>query len=102
MVWLAGLLTMQQYRLLDKHSTLIRSSFFLIWVIFFSFSVSALFVVQKKEYELVQRKHFAEKLADEIDPYSETVLRMATNGFDDAFLRANFQRFYNENDKQGF
>jgi two-component system nitrogen regulation sensor histidine kinase NtrY len=93
-IWLAVLLIMQEYRQSDKRVTINHSSFFLIWVMFFSFAVSALFVVQKKDYELVQRKNLAAKLSEEIDPYSVNVLRMATGVFEGNFIKTNFNRLY--------
>ncbi len=90
--WLIVLLIFQEYRIGDKHTTLIKSPFFLIWTMFFSFSLSALFVVQKKNYELVQRKNMAAKLAEQIDPYSEDVLKIATTGLSQQFLETNFIR----------
>ena len=94
-VWLVVLLILQEYRQSDKRITLIRSSFFLIWIMFFSFSVSALFVVQKKDYELSQRKNLAMKLSEEIDPYSINVLKMATHVFEDSSINSIFPHFYN-------
>ena len=92
-VWLAILLILQEYRQSDKRLTLTRSSFFLIWIMFFSFSISALFVVQKKDYELVQRKNLAVKLSEEIDPYSVNVLKMATNVFEGRFYKKQLFTF---------
>lgn len=99
-VWLAVLLIMQEYRQADKRITLIRSSFFLIWIMFFSSSVSALFVVLKKDYELMQRKNLAVQLAEAIDPYSETGLKMAINGLKEDFLKTNFARLYDEDENR--
>lgn len=90
LIWLAVLLILQEYRLPDKSESLIRSPFFLIWIMFFSFSVSALFIVQKKDYELVQKKNLAVKLAEQIDPYSENVLKLATMGLNDSLFKINF------------
>ncbi|TKK69284.1 HAMP domain-containing histidine kinase [Ilyomonas limi] len=101
-IWLSILLIMQEYRQSDKRVALIRSPFLLIWVMLFSFSVSALFVVLKKDYELVQRKNLATQLAEEIDPYSETGLKMATNGLKGDFLKANIARLYDEDENRAF
>jgi len=99
-IWLAVLLIIQEYRQVDKRISLIKSSFFLIWIMFFSFSVSALFVVQKKDYELEQRKNLAVTLAEHTDPYSENVLKEAISGFKDSFFKTNYIRLYNENENR--
>lgn len=94
--WLLIYLTIINYRKEDTQLLIIKSSFFIVWIAFFSISIAALVMQQNTYIENEQRKKWAEKLAEQTDPNSETLLQIATLNFSDNFLTANFNRFQQE------
>lgn len=95
-VWLCVYMALLQFRLKDRHLPIIKSSFFVFWIISFTAAISAILLFIKKDYELETRKNVAVQLAAQIDPYSEDVLKIATTGLTPAFLEGNFSRLQNE------
>ncbi len=100
LLWLAGYLVLLHLRKRDMYISIFNSSFFLLWVIVFAVSVSALLVVIKKPVDIEQRKVLAAKLAKQADPYSENILRIAVNSLTDEFMLKNFNRFDKEDDNR--
>ncbi len=96
LLWLMGYLVVLHARQPDKTISIFQSSFFLVWVILFSVSMSFLLVQLKKKVDVAQRQQLAEKFARQADPYSENVLRVAIAAFSDSFLLNNYKRFYDE------
>ncbi len=96
LLWLAGYVALLHARQQDRTISLFHSSFFLLWVIVFSVSVSFLLVQLKKKVDLEQRKDLAQKFARRSDPYSENVLHVAVAGLSDTFLRKNYMQFFKE------
>lgn len=68
----------------------------LIWILFFSATVSALIVSYNKKLELAQREKIAEKIYLQNDATTENLLNIATTGFSDVFFQINFARFKNQ------
>ena len=93
LAWLIVYLVILQLRKADLSVTLIRSSFFIFWVMIFAMSIAALVMHQNRVLEFEQRKRIAEKLAIQTDPSGENLLYIATTNFDNDFLKKNFYRF---------
>jgi two-component system, NtrC family, nitrogen regulation sensor histidine kinase NtrY len=77
----------------DFEEGLSSSGFFIFWVMFFAFSISALVITRFKMVEWLQREKMAEKLVLQSDPFGENLLNIAATNFDDHFLQTNFARF---------
>ncbi len=80
----------------DIDRSLLRSSYFIFWVMYFTMSIAAIVIFQNREVELAQRKSIAEKLALQTDPSGENLLNIAATNFDDQFLRGKFFAVYQE------
>lgn len=92
LVWLLGYVLLLNFRKKDIDQPLLRSSFFIFWVMIFALSIAALVIFQNSKVEFEQRKRIAEKLITQTDPSGENLLNIAATNFDDAFLSRNFQR----------
>ncbi len=93
LAWLVLYLIILQFRKTDIEISLIKSPFFIFWVMLFALSIAALVIYQNRVVEFEQRKRIAEKLAIQTDPSGENLLNIATTNFDDFFLQKNFYRF---------
>ena len=96
LLWLLVYLFLIEFRKEDIFIPILRSSFFLIWIIFFAVSISALIIYQNRYVEFEQRKHSAEKLAVQADPSAETLMSIGITNINNDFLSNNFRRFRNE------
>lgn len=92
LLWLLVYMLLMEYRKEDIYVPILRSSFFLIWLIFFAASISALIIYQNHYKELEQEKQVAEKLAVEADPLAQNVMSIGITNINDEFLTANFGR----------
>ena len=93
MGWLIVYLCLLNFRKKDMGDTLLRSSFFIFWVMLFALSIAALVIYENRLVEFEQRKRIAEKLALQTDPSGENLLNIAATNLDDQFLVTNFHRF---------
>lgn len=96
LLWLILYLVVLHVRKSDLHLPLLRSSFFIFWVVFFTFSIAAVVMYENRGTEFEQRKRIAQKLALQVDPSGENLLNIAATNFDNEFLRRNFYRFQSE------
>jgi two-component system nitrogen regulation sensor histidine kinase NtrY len=96
LVWLLVYLFIMEFRQEDFFVPILRSSFFLIWIIFFAFSISAQIIYENRYVEFEQRKQAAEKLAVQADPSAETLMSIGITNINNNFLSTNFIRFRNE------
>jgi len=96
LVWLLAYIFIMEFRKEDIFVPILRSSFFLIWIIFFAVSISALIIYENRYVEFVQRRQSAEKLAVQADPSAETLMSIGITNINNDFLSANFSRFRNE------
>lgn len=94
--WLLLYLIIINFRKKDTQLSIIKSSYFIVWIAFFSITEAALVMQQNTLIENEQRKKWAEKLAEQTDPNSETLLQIATLNFNNNFLTINFNRFHQE------
>jgi hypothetical protein len=63
----------------DIYVPIVRSSFFLNWLIFFTGSISAFIIYQNHYKKVEQGKQVAEKLAREADPMALNVMNVGIN-----------------------
>jgi two-component system, NtrC family, nitrogen regulation sensor histidine kinase NtrY len=96
LLWLLLYLLIINFRKKDLNLPLLRSTFFIFWVMFFTFSIAGMVLYENRITEFEQRKRIAEKLALQIDPSGENLLNIAATNFDDQFLLKNFNRFQSE------
>ncbi len=96
LLWVFGYLVLLNFRKADLSIPLLRSSFFIFWVMLFAMSVAAIVMYENRIVEHDQRKRKAEQLAIQTDPSGENLLNIAATNFDDAFLKYNFSRFQSE------
>lgn len=92
LLWLLAYLLLLNVRQRDMRVPLLRSSFFIFWVMIFAMSIAAMVIYQNGIVEFEQRKRIAEKLALQTDPSGENLLNIAATNFDDHFLVNNFHR----------
>jgi len=93
LLWLLVYIFIMEFRKEDIFIPILRSSFFLIWIIFFAASISALIIYQNRYVEFTQRKQAAEKLAVQSDPSAETLMSIGITNINNDFLSHNFNRF---------
>ncbi len=96
LLWLLVYVLIMEFRKEDIFVPILRSSFFLIWIIFFAASISALIIYQNRYVEFAQRKQAAEKLAVQADPSAETLMSIGITNINNNFLSNHFNRFKNE------
>ena len=81
--WLLLYIWLMNKRRHDLYVSLLKSSFFIFWAMFFAMSVASLVMYQNKVVEIDIRKKKAEGLANQEDPSGENMLRMAVSTFND-------------------
>jgi two-component system nitrogen regulation sensor histidine kinase NtrY len=92
LIWLMAYLLLLNLRQKDMYVPLLRSSFFIFWVMIFAMSIASMVIYENGIVEFEQRKRIAEKLALQTDPSGENLLNIAATNFDDDFLVSNFHR----------
>jgi two-component system nitrogen regulation sensor histidine kinase NtrY len=92
LIWLICYILLLNIRKHDIQVPLLKSSFFIFWVMIFAMSISSMVIYQNGIVEFEQRKRLAEKLALQTDPSGENLLNIAATNFDDNFLVNNFHR----------
>jgi two-component system nitrogen regulation sensor histidine kinase NtrY len=96
LAWLIAYLYLVHLRQQDWSRPIIRSSMFIFWIMFFSFSVTAILIYQNKRTEKEKRKATAEKLAIQADPSGENLMGISITNLEDKWLAENFHRFASE------
>lgn len=96
LLWLLGYLLLIHLRKSDIAISLVKSDFFIFWVMIFALSVAAIVLFENKQVERNQRQRMAEKLAQQTDPSGENLLNIAATNFDEIFLSNNFHRLESE------
>jgi two-component system nitrogen regulation sensor histidine kinase NtrY len=92
LVWLLLYVLLLNIRKKDLSIPLLKSSFFIFWVMLFAMSIASMVIYQNGIVEFEQRKRIAEKLALQTDPSGENLLNIAATNFDDRFLTGNYNR----------
>ncbi|MEO5681353.1 MAG: ATP-binding protein [Chitinophagaceae bacterium] len=93
LLWLLAYVWFMQQHIIAGSDFRLAISEVLVWLFIFSFSISAIVVIENQRIELQQRKLTAEKLSNQADPASERLLSIALTYFDNDFLFASFDRF---------
>jgi two-component system, NtrC family, nitrogen regulation sensor histidine kinase NtrY len=70
-------------------------SVLMFWLFIFSGSISVIIIFENRKIELEQRKSFADRLAEQIDPSSEKLVSMSLIYFENDLLQRQFDRFRN-------
>ena len=93
--WLLLYLFIMEKRPADLYKPMMRSSFFLMWLIFFAASISALIIYQNGLLESQVRKRRAEDIAMQSDPSGQNILSIAVINFNNVFFSNNYVRLQN-------
>ena len=93
LVWLLLYVWFMQQHIVTGADFKFAISEVLVWLFVFSFSISAIIVIENKRIELEQRIHTAEKMTEQSDPTNEKILSLALRYFDNNFLFDSFDRF---------
>jgi hypothetical protein len=93
LVWLIVYVWLMRLSFLHSRDERWSVSVMLLWIFFYSVSISFIIIGENSRIELEQRKRTAEKLSLQADPTSERLLSIALAYFDNDFLYNNFQRF---------
>jgi signal transduction histidine kinase len=96
LAWLLFYMVLVYWRSSDIHLPLLKSSFFIFWMMWLAASCTVLVSSQNKIVEWEQRKKMAERLAYQSDPNGENLLAIAMANFDNKSLATNFHRFQSE------
>jgi signal transduction histidine kinase len=94
--WLIVYVLLMNDRKQDIYTALLKSSFFIFWIMIFAVSVAALVMYQSKVVEIEQRKKMAERLVTQVDPSGENLLSIAISNLNENVLERNFNRFESE------
>jgi two-component system nitrogen regulation sensor histidine kinase NtrY len=70
-------------------------SVLMFWLFIFSGSISVIIIFENRKIELEQRKSFADRLAEQIDPSSEKLVSISLIYFENDLLQRQFDRFRN-------
>lgn len=92
LVWLLLFMFIMEYRKEDIYVPILRSSFFLIWLIFFAASATSVIIYQNHYKQIEREKNTAWKLADEADPLAQNAMSISITNINDQFLTNNFKR----------
>ncbi len=95
-LWLIVYMLIMESRRSDIFIPLLRSSFFIFWIIFFAVSISALIVYQNSIVNEQKRVREAEKLATEADTNAQYIFSTGLADIDSSFLLANLQNLKNQ------
>jgi two-component system nitrogen regulation sensor histidine kinase NtrY len=98
LIWLLCYLWLMMRNLFSGLHYQLNVSEILFWMFIFSSSISVIIIFENRKIELEQRKSFADRLAEQIDPTSERLVNMSLIYFDNDFLLREFNRFRNPAD----
>ncbi|MFT3681294.1 MAG: HAMP domain-containing sensor histidine kinase [Ferruginibacter sp.] len=96
LIWLLVYLLLLSNRYLFILTSKIISSRLVIWLFFFSISITAIISSENSSKELESRKHYAEALSTKADPSSERLMNTVLTDFRNEVLAPLFPRFKNE------
>ncbi|HTL06806.1 MAG TPA: HAMP domain-containing sensor histidine kinase [Chitinophagaceae bacterium] len=93
LAWLLMYVWFMQQHIIAGNEFGLAISEVLVWLFVFSFSISAIIVIENQRIELAERKRMAERLSNQADPAGERLLSIALTYFDNDFLYDSFDRF---------
>ncbi|MBI3884012.1 MAG: hypothetical protein HY305_07365, partial [Sphingobacteriales bacterium] len=92
-IWLMIYLFLSNTNYLSLKASKIVSSYLIIWLFFFSLSITAIIVVGNNEKEIEKRKYFAEMLAAKADPSNEKMIDIVMTDFRNGTIAPLFNKF---------
>lgn len=95
LIWLLCYLWLMMRNLFSGLHYQLNVSEILFWLFIFSSSISVIIIFENRKIELEQRKRFADRLAEQIDPSSEKLVSMSLIYYDNDFLLREFDLFRN-------
>ncbi len=95
-VFLLAVLLFIEYKNNPTLSSLVSSSFFIIWALIVTAAASALIVYQNSVSEKTKRVKIAETMQQDVDSSAMYLVKIALAGLTDDFLENNFYKFENE------
>lgn len=102
LIWIMLFSLLCMLRRNDHTVAMIKSPFFLFWVIFFSAFITILVTGQYRDKEFLLRKNLAERLALKTDQLGENLMNFSTANLPAAFTKENFERLSSENFNRHF
>jgi two-component system, NtrC family, nitrogen regulation sensor histidine kinase NtrY len=95
LVWLLCYLWLMIRNMISGLRFRLNISEIMFWLFIFSGSISVIIIFENRKIELEQRKSFADRLAEQIDPSSEKLVSMSLIYFENDLLQRQFDRFRN-------
>jgi signal transduction histidine kinase len=95
LIWLLCYLWLMIRNMITGLHFRLNISEIMFWLFLFSGSISVIIIFENRKNELEQRKSFAERLAEQIDPSSEKMVSISLIYFENDFLQQQFNRFHN-------
>jgi len=95
LIWLICYLWLMIRNLFSALHFRLNISEVLFWLFIFSGSISVIIIFENRKIELEQRKSFADRLAEQLDPSSEKLVSMSLIYFENDLVRNEFNRFRN-------
>jgi signal transduction histidine kinase len=95
LIWLLCFLWLMIRNMISGLRFKLNISEIMFWLFIFSGSISVIIIFENSKIELEQRKSFADRLAEQIDPSSEKLVSMSLIYFENDLLRRQFNRFRN-------
>ncbi|MFY7900009.1 MAG: sensor histidine kinase [Chitinophagaceae bacterium] len=92
MLWCVLYVIIANYRKQDFDLSILKSTFFIFWIIFFALSFTSLVTYENASVEWAQRKKIAERLVLQNDPNGENILSIALSNVDNKLLVKNYDR----------
>ncbi len=96
LVWLLIYILLLNNRHLFLLASEIISARLVFWLFFFSLSIAFIILVENRNKEIDQRKHYAEALASKADPSSERLMSTVLTDFRSEALAPLFDQFKND------
>jgi two-component system nitrogen regulation sensor histidine kinase NtrY len=95
LIWLLCYLWLMIRNMITGLHFRLNISEIMFWLFIFSGSISVIIIFENRKIELEQRKSFADRLAEQIDPSSEKLVSMSLIYFENDLLQRQFDRFRN-------
>jgi two-component system, NtrC family, nitrogen regulation sensor histidine kinase NtrY len=95
LIWLLCYLWLMIRNMISGLQFKLNVSEIMFWLFIFSGSISVIIIFENRKIELEQRKSFADRLAEELDPSSEKLVSMSLIYFENDLLQRQFDRFRN-------
>jgi len=95
LIWLLCYLWLMIRNLVSGLRFRLNISEIMFWLFIFSGSITVIIIFENKKIEIEQRRSFADRLAEQIDPSSEKLVSMSLIYFENDLLQRQFDRFRN-------